>query len=63
MQLSIAEEFPISEAAVKKSQKHFKSIIKLDKNFHIYIHGDKSKIKQDQDETGKFYKVYFEKES
>jgi hypothetical protein len=62
MQISVAEEFPISDAAVKKSQKHFKSIIKLDKNFHIYIHGDKSKIKQDQDENGKFYKLYFDKE-
>jgi hypothetical protein len=31
MQVNIAEEFPISEAAVKKTQRHFKSIIKLDK--------------------------------
>jgi hypothetical protein len=43
MQINIAEEFPISEAAVKKTQRHFKSIIKLDKNFHIYIHGDRQK--------------------
>lgn len=63
MQINIAEEFPINESAVKKSQKHFKSIIKLDKNFHIYVHGDKSKLQQGEDENGKFYKVYFEKES
>ncbi|GAA4156737.1 hypothetical protein GCM10022217_16040 [Chryseobacterium ginsenosidimutans] len=62
MQINVAEEFPINDSAVKKQQKHFKSIIKLDTNFHIYIHGDKSKIQQDQDENGKFYKVYFEKE-
>lgn len=62
MQINVAEEFPINDSAVKKSQKHFKSIIKLDKNFHIYIHGDKSKIVQEQDEKGKFYKVYFDKE-
>nr|WP_262916956.1 nucleoid-associated protein [Chryseobacterium cucumeris] len=63
MQINIAEEFPISESAVKKSQKHFKSIIKLDKNFHIYVHGDKTKLHQGQDENGLFYKVYYEKES
>lgn len=62
MQINIAEEFAISESAVKKSQKHFKSIIKLDKNFHIYVHGDKSKLQKGQDEGGLFYKVYYEKE-
>lgn len=49
--------------AVKKAQKHFKSIIKLDKNFHIYVHGDRNKLEQGTDEKGNFYKVYFEKES
>lgn len=44
MQINIAEEFPINPAAVKKSQKHFKAIVKLDKNFHIYIHGDRKKL-------------------
>lgn len=62
MQINIAEEFPISEAAVKKTQRHFKSIIKLDKNFHIYIHGDRKMIQQGQDEHGKFYMLYFDKE-
>jgi len=62
MQINIAEEFPISPAAVKNTQKHFKGIIKLDKNFHIYVHGDKSKLHQGQDEGGLFYKVYYEKE-
>lgn len=62
MQVNIAEEFPISEAAVKKTQRHFKSIIKLDKNFHIYIHGDRKMLEQGQDEKGKYYRLYFEKE-
>src|SRR5690606_10472059 len=44
MQINIAEEFPINETAVKKTQRHFKSIIKLDKNFHIYIHGDRQML-------------------
>ncbi|KQT17402.1 hypothetical protein ASG31_08300 [Chryseobacterium sp. Leaf404] len=62
MQINIAEEFPISHSAVKKSQKHFKSIIKLDKNFHIYIHGDRKLLESGTDEKGNFYKMYFEKE-
>lgn len=62
MQINVAEEFPISAAAVKKSQRHFKSIIKLDKNFHIYVHGDRKMISQGQDEKGKFYMIYYDKE-
>jgi hypothetical protein len=62
MQVSISEDFPISEAAVKKQQRHFKSIIKLDKNFHIYVHGDRKMLEQDQDEKGKFYRLYYEDE-
>ncbi|OBW40829.1 37-kD nucleoid-associated bacterial protein [Chryseobacterium sp. MOF25P] len=63
MQINVSEEFPINTTAVKKSQKHFKSIIKLDKNFHLYIHGDKKLLEKGTDEKGNFYKVYFEKES
>ncbi len=62
MQVSISEEFPINVSAVKKQQRHFKSIIKLDKNFHIYIHGDRKMIETGQDEKGKFYRLYFEEE-
>lgn len=62
MQVSISEEFPINEAAVKKQQRHFKSVIKLDKNFHIYVHGDRRMIETGQDEKGKYYRLYFEEE-
>ncbi len=62
MQINIAEEFPINESAVKKTQRHFKSIIKLDKNFHIYIHGDRQKLATGEDENGKYYMLYFDKE-
>ena len=64
MQVSIAEEFPINQAAVKKNQRYFKSVIKLDKNFHIYIHGDRELIEQGIDKDGrKFYKIYYEEEA
>ncbi|MCW0518755.1 nucleoid-associated protein [Riemerella anatipestifer] len=61
-QMSISEAFPINPTAVKKQQRHFKSVIKLDKNFHIYVHGDRKMIETGQDEKGKFYRLYFEEE-
>ncbi|WP_092735580.1 nucleoid-associated protein [Riemerella columbipharyngis] len=61
-QMSIAEEFPINTTAVKKQQRYFKSVIKLDKNFHIYVHGDRKMIETGQNEKGKFYRLYFEEE-
>ena len=57
------ESFPINNQAVKKNTKFFKSVIKLDKNFHIYIHGDPNKIEKGVESDGrKFYKVYFDEE-
>ncbi|WP_278494888.1 nucleoid-associated protein [Chryseobacterium arthrosphaerae] len=61
-QLNISEEFKINSAAVKKVKKYFKSVIKLDKNFQIHIHGDKQKIAVGEDDKGKFYQLYFQKE-
>ena len=64
-ELDIATDFTISPNAVKKQARVFKSVLKLDRNFHIYIHGDKSLIEQGYDErTGKkYYKIYFDEES
>lgn len=59
----LPEQFDISESAVKKQARAFKSVIKLDKNFHIYVHGDRKLIEQGEDEKGKFYKVYYNEES
>lgn len=61
-EIDIADNFNISESAVKKQARVFKSVIKLDKNFHIYIHGDRNLIEQGSDEKGKYYKVYYQKE-
>lgn len=38
-------------------------MIKLDKNFHIYVHAHRDLIEQGVDEKGKFYKVYYHEES
>ena len=63
--LKIPTEFSISENAVKKQARVLKSVIKLDKNFHIYVHGDKQLItKGFDDKTGmNFYQIYFKDEN
>jgi hypothetical protein len=62
--MDIADSFDISSQAVKKQARIFKSVLKLDKNFHVYIHGDTNLIEKGFDEKrGKhFYKIYFEQE-
>lgn len=62
---SIAETFDISQAAVKKHAGMFKSVLKLDKNFHIYVHGNRQLIERGyDDERGmNYYKVYFANET
>ena len=62
MQIALSEDFPIHQTAVKKQQRHFKSIIKLDKNFHIYIHGDRKMLETGADDKGKYYRLYYEEE-
>ncbi|MEO8819233.1 MAG: nucleoid-associated protein [Ginsengibacter sp.] len=62
---AIDDSFLISGSAVKKQARAFKSVLKLDKNFHIYIHGDKELIEKGYDEKMRmnYYKVYFKEEN
>lgn len=62
--IEVPDRFDISTQAVKKQARVFKSVLKLDKNFHVYIHGDKSLIEKGYDQkVGKsFYKIYFDEE-
>ena len=62
--LEMPDNFAISESAVKKSSRSMKSVIKLDKNFHIYVHGGEGLIKKGYDEaTGmEFYQLFFKNE-
>jgi 37-kD nucleoid-associated bacterial protein len=62
--VALDKDFDISNQAVKKQAKVFKSILKLDRNFHIYIHGSKDLIEKGTDANGrKFYKIYYEQET
>ncbi|GAB3936678.1 nucleoid-associated protein [Mucilaginibacter myungsuensis] len=60
----INDNFQISDNAVKKQQRVYKSVLKLDKNFHIYIHGDNKLIEKgfDDEKSMNYYKVYFREE-
>ncbi|WP_235297441.1 nucleoid-associated protein [Portibacter marinus] len=63
-EIELADGFKVSNAAVKNQSKVFKSVLKLDKNFHIYIHGNRSWIEKGTDPDGrKFYKIYYEEEN
>jgi hypothetical protein len=61
--VELEDNFEISTQAVKKQAKIFKSVLKLDKNFHIYIHGDRKLIEKGTEPDGrKFYKIYYSEE-
>ncbi len=61
----LIDDFDISSSALKKQQRVFKSIIKLDKNFHIYIHGNREMIEKGKDEANgmHYYKLFYKEES
>lgn len=63
--IQISNEFEISDSAVKKQSRGMKSVIKLDKNFHIYVHGNREYItKGFDDKTGmQYYQVFFKEEN
>lgn len=59
-QVEVPTNFDISRPAVKKTSKIFRSILKLDKNFSVYIHGDRSRAERGEDEKGTYYKFYYD---
>lgn len=62
--LELQPSFEISLQAVKKQARIFKSVLKLDRNFHVYIHGNREWIEQGIDEDGrKYYKLFYQEEN
>lgn len=57
--------FEIASPAVKKMAGAYKTVVKLDKNFHIYIHGKRELVETGFDEERglNYYKLFFENES
>ena len=61
--VDISDNFQISSQAVKKQSRVFKSVLKLDRNFDIYIHGNKNLIEKGVEKDGrKYYKIFYEEE-
>lgn len=63
--IALQDQFGISNGAVKDGKKYFRHVLKLDKNFHIYIHGQKKYIEKgyDPERDMNFYKLYFREEN
>lgn len=62
--VDLPDTFGINAQAVKKQNRIYKSVLKLDKNFHVYIHGRQDMIERGIDADGrKYYKLYYESES
>lgn len=61
MDLTAIDEFDVSPTAVKKNQKYMRSVVKLDKNFHIYIHSRHDYVERGYDEARglKYYKLFY----
>lgn len=59
------DQFAVTEQSHNQAKKFVKSIIKLDKNFHIYVHGNKERIDKGYDENRKlhFYQLWFDAEA
>lgn len=60
----LEDNFDISETAVKKQARIMKSVIKLDKNFHVYVHGKRDMITRgyDHERQMRYYQLYFNEE-
>jgi hypothetical protein len=63
--LALGDDFEINPMAVKSQSRVFKSVLKLDRNFHVYVHGNKEMIERGfDDERGMhFYKLFYREES
>ncbi|NCE71500.1 nucleoid-associated protein [Odoribacter sp. Z80] len=62
--MNLSNEFAVSDYAVKDEKKYFRHVLKLDKNFHVYIHGEKKYIRKgyDAERDMNYYTLYFRNE-
>jgi len=63
-EVPLPDEFNIEPTAVKKERSRFKHVLKLDKNFHVYIHGPRRYVEKgyDNEKRMNYYKLYFDSE-
>lgn len=62
--VTFGNQFEVSDYAVKDEKKYFRHVLKLDKNFHVYIHGQKKYLEKGYDTARdmNYYKLYFREE-
>ena len=55
----------MSKPAESKGKKYFRPVIKLDRNFHLYVHGNPEFIERGFDSAKQmnYYKLFFNEES
>ena len=60
----LPQQFPVSNYAVQDEKKYFRHVLKLDKNFHVYIHGERKYIRKgyDPERDMNYYMLYFRNE-
>jgi hypothetical protein len=63
--VDIKDEYNIEQDVIRNPKKFIRSVIKLDKDFHIYIHGNRKNIVKGYDEERgmHFYQIYFSNEA
>ncbi|MDR1847493.1 MAG: nucleoid-associated protein [Bacteroidales bacterium] len=64
MDMEFENNFKVDDEAFRKGQRCFKSILKLDKNFTVYIHGKRERMESgtDKERNLKYYKFFYEEE-
>lgn len=61
-QIELPEDnFEINYQAAKKNSSMFKSVLKLDKNFTLYIHGNRNQLERgyDDEKQSNYYKLFY----
>ena len=63
-EIPVSTSFEIPQNAVKNARQFFKSVLKLDKNFHVYIHGRHDYVEKGfSEEKGmNYYTFYYNEE-
>ena len=61
---ALPDHFEISRKALSYNKRYIRSILKLDKNFHVYVHGNRENIIRgfDPDRKQYYYQLYFDQE-
>ncbi len=64
-EVEINDNFKVSDFAVKDQKRYFRHVLKLDKNFHVYIHGERRFLEKGYDTVRdmNYYKLFYKEEN